>query len=347
MVSEYEVFNQLSARQRELLFHALQSYIHSIRPITSAPLAAHFNVSSATVRNDLARLEEAGYLFQLHTSSGRLPTEKAYRTLVQELLSSGVNIQNHRDLIAELLNRVENEINILINSALILVAELTGQLAWCNLANNYDYIIKSLEIIELDSNRIMLALSLTYSTIKTRAIEIKSVPSRKIIQYLVDKFNAAFAGKALNDIDFNQLDNLFTEIKEYAAELIEKLTEFLNNVYLETGNQLNYTAAEKLLSQPEFQEAADKAVVVLSTLNRSELPINHRALKPQSAKSLVTQIGKENPRPELHDTSLVFANYQIGNRIAQIGVIGPIRMDYRTIIPIIAAAADYLNSAFE
>ena len=348
MVTEYNTSNQLSERQQELLLHAIQSYIQSIRPITSAPLASKFSLSSATVRNELARLEDIGYLIQPHTSSGRLPTEKAYRMLVANLLETGVETNNQRDMIAELLNQVEHEINILINSALTLVAELTGQLAWCNFTTNYNYIVKSLEIIELDSKRVMLALSLTYSKIKTRAIEVHTVPSRRIIQYIVDSFNSQFAGKSLHEIDFSLLSELFTEFKEYSEELIDKLADFLNCVYLETGNTINFTAAEKLLSQPEFQDASNKAVVILSSLSRSELPITSRTVVQRTGtKTVAAQIGSENPRPELRDTSLIFSDYQIGNRFAQIGIIGPLRMDYRFILPIIAATADCLTSLFD
>lgn len=337
--------NNISERQRELLMHAIQSYIQLIRPITSAPLASQFSLSSATVRNELARLEDTGYLIQPHTSSGRLPTEKAYRMLVTDLLQSGVDVDNQRELIAELLDRVEHEINILINSALILISELTGQLAWSNYSNNFEYQIRSLEIIELDSTRVILALSLTYSKIKTRAIEVQNLPSRKLIQYIVDSFNSEFAGRSIHEIDLNRINDLFSDLKINANELIEKLTVFLTSVYLETGNVLNFTAAEKLISQPEFQDASNKAVEILATLSRSELPLQANSV--DNNNTVATQIGSDNLKPELKEASVIFANYQMGDRTGQIGIIGPLRMDYKLILPIVAATATCLNSLFE
>src|SRR5688572_8807637 len=123
----------LSARKREILRSVIQRYVADVRPVSSQTLADDARVSSATVRNELAVLEELGYLRQLHTSGGRVPTDLAYRFFVEELVQRLTDTLSQRARVEQVYNQLGSEIEALVEGTLDLLTTMTGQVAWVSL----------------------------------------------------------------------------------------------------------------------------------------------------------------------------------------------------------------------
>lgn len=326
-----ENFN-LSKRKEEILFKSVEDYIRYALPITSMSIhTKHLkDISTATLRNELNTLEAMGYLKQLHTSSGRVPTSKAYRLYVDRIMKE--NKFNKKDLfvIKNLFNERSNLLSEIISNIAKTVSEVTNYPTVVLLNGFNNLIIQNIKIIPLiDSS--MLLLITTNTGIINNNIKIKEVLSE---QNCIDASNFLtnrFSGKTISVMitDMKELvSSLNGEIKEY-ENIFNILIDGLINLTEKSTKEFSVKGALKLLENPEYKniESAKKVLNVLEDNEKLE------SIFENSQNGEITfSIGEENMSEDLSSCSVIKANIlDNGENIAQIGVIGPERMDYAKI----------------
>ncbi|MBE5746523.1 MAG: heat-inducible transcription repressor HrcA [Clostridiales bacterium] len=328
---ELENFN-LSKRREEILFKSVEDYIKLASPITSMSIHTRHlsNISTATLRNELNTLEAMGYLKQLHTSSGRIPTSKAYRVYVDSIMKENKFNKKDLTLIKNLFNKRSNLLSEIVSNIANTVSEVTNYPTVVLLNGFNNLIIKNIKIIPLIDRSLLLLIS-TSTGIINNNIKITQDISEQNCMDASNFLTNRFSGKTISVMitDMKELVNSFnSEIKEYES-IFNVLINGLIDLTEKSSKEFSVKGATKLLQNPEYNniENAKKVLDVLEDNNKLETIFD-----TDSMGEITFSIGNENANEDLSNCSVIKANYSVdGENIAQIGVIGPERMDYAKI----------------
>ncbi|NLD87669.1 MAG: heat-inducible transcription repressor HrcA [Clostridiales bacterium] len=335
----------LSDRKKEILKAVVDDYIMTAEPVGSKAVSRRLSVpvSSATVRNEMADLENMGYLEQPHTSAGRVPSNKGYRLYVDELMERyRLNI-SEIDRIEKALSIRVNELDKLIIEAGRMVSELTNHPTITVTPSRSEEKIRRFEVIKVDEHTIVLVLVTTSDMIKNRICHLTSP--------LTD-FDAAAASKALNDnftgISLEGLTQEQITAAEFATgqtitEILIAAIDFAEEVISASGRrQIYLEGAPNILRFPEYRDI-DRAYELMDFLSDTNAVGELTALSESEIEIKIT-IGEENLEPVLTDSSIIMTSYGSGGLI---GVLGPTRMDYARVSARLRRFAEGLERYFK
>lgn len=331
----------LTDRERQILEAVIRSYVETAEPAGSRSLVRRFGlgVSAATIRNTMSDLEAKGFLFHPHTSAGRIPTEKAYRVYVDELLRV-------RPLVASDRARLANEIaagGSAIESILRRAAQSLGVLAQelgVALGPRLDQtVLEKLEIVRLSSEKLILVLSLHGGAVRAIFIEVKGEIADNALAEVQVVLNERLRGLTLAQIR----QSLASRLRD--ASTAGGATELLN-IFVQEGDQLFDVPsvgesdavvlgqASLLADQPEFASGEGMRRLMELTETRTELATLLRTRRPASGVSIT--IGSEHGDSLPGGLTVVTAEYRAGSLSGVIGVIGPTRMPYAKVIALVS-----------
>lgn len=323
-------YENLSDRKKQILFCAVEDYIKDANPITSAVVQQRHikNISTATLRNELSALEAMGYLKQIHTSSGRTPTTKAYRLYVDELMNRTKFNQKTLNIVNNLIFKRTDNLMEIVSSIAKVVSEVTNYPSVV-IVNGFDkLIIKNVKIIPLiDGNG--LCLITTETGIINNNIKLQNGINedncRDASKFLTEKFKEKSIGNMILNISEYKSDfeKEISGFKILCSNLISCLSD-LNN----RNRHIYQKGMTKLLNSPDYEDV-NEARKVFNYLEDADNIKNIFKGDENSTEEISFSIGVENDRAELDKCSVIKANYKVnGQHIASIGVIGPERMDY-------------------
>ena len=331
----------LNDRKKKVLQAIIEEYIATAEPVSSATILENYNLdrSSATIRNDMAELEELGYIEKPHTSSGRIPSAKGYRFYVDELLNdekiSLDEIQYIKSKLETKVNEIEDLTKITTNT-LSEITHYTTVAIGPDLSKN---IITEVKFILLGS-RILMAVVLTESgAIKETIIKYDDDISETQVEGLNYIFNNRLKGKPLEKIDKPMEEYIISAMSDQ-ADVIKPIIYQMNRS-LEEADQIYLEGANNVFDFPEFKKI-DTARNFLSILDTKEQMLE--LLNAGLAEDINVYIGEENEKEELKDLSIItFKHTVAGKDMGTIGIIGPKRMDYSKVISIMKYINKKLN----
>jgi len=337
---EYET---LSERKKQILYNAIDDYIQSNSPITSGGVHEKFltDISSATLRNELSALEAMGYLKQLHTSGGRIPTSRAYRLYVNELMKDSKFDKKSLETVRELLSKRTAYLSDMVNSIAGVICKFTDYPTVVVLNGYNNLVVENFKIIPLiDGSGIVL--------IGTKAGIINNsinLPEGITEENCIDASNFMtkhFAGASLANMSENimlhknELQKSIAGFEKLCNNLISCLSHLLSG-----KNNVTSTGATKLLNNPEYATMENAKKVLNLLENQDKLT---EIFADGSNEDYTISIGKENKIEELENCSVVRAKYKVGGEnFASIGVIGPERMDYGKALSALKVIVSELN----
>ena len=338
----------LSERKKKILRAVVESYVPTAEPVGSKAILelAGLNVSSATIRNDLADLTEEGYLEQPHTSAGRIPSPKGYRLYVNELMEEQrLSIEETRQ-INEALHLKMKELDKVIDQAGRMVSQLTNYPAFALAGGARRTTIRRFDLIMVDPNSFITVVMTDNHVVKNKLIHLPTEMSEPQLQLLTTLLNSSFVGKSLDELTPELM-----RVAEHAAGssygLISLVVSFAMEVLDDMENSPVYTAgASHILDQPEYQDVG-KAQKLMRYLGGGTGLAQSIAIPGAAEEGPRILIGPENVADELKDTSVVLASYDIGDGLkGVIGVVGPTRMDYAKVAAKLSYVADGLSKLF-
>lgn len=337
---------ELSARKREILINAVESYIQSASPITSSNVRTNCcsDLSTATLRNELNALEAMGYLKQLHTSSGRVPTAQGYRYYVNEIMC---DVPLEGEVLDEIHGIFENRavyLGDVVNEIADVVSKATNYPAVVMLKGFEKLLIKNVKIIPLLTGQALILIETNSGIINNFMPTKQDLPA----QTYTDASNfltSTFKDKTVYDMMHNiddyrvQMGKELLEFKSIFDKMIDSLKEFGEHILKSAG--VAAKGQMRLLNSPEYQDL-DKAKRVIDVIsNSSEIG---QIFEDLDKDEVTFKIGNEIPLAELQDCAVATTDYQVGGEsIASIGIIGPQRMDYARI----ASALKFVVGEFE
>jgi len=321
---------ELQNRSREILREIIDRYVDTAEPVSSKSISASMSLSPATIRNEMAALEEAGLLEQPHTSAGRIPTASGYRLYVDGLMRRHrLSIEESEKLNRELARRVV-ELDRIIAYAGQVASRLTSLPAYALTRARVEITARRFDIIEVDPQSFILVVMLDNEVVKNKLFHTPQAVPDGFLQKVSMLLNSSFAGVTEAGI---------TEALILSAERasVDKLgvfaviARFLIEILSETAQSGHVVSGgARLLEHPEFRDA-EKAQKLLSFI---EDEVALMALPtPDGGASTKITIGSENLAAELRDSSVVVTRFGLGDDTELLlGVVGPTRMDYSRVV---------------
>lgn len=322
----------LDKRKKEILQAVIDEYINTAEPVSSGALVKKYGLdySSATVRNELAELENNGYLSQPHTSSGRVPSEKGYRFYVDELIKEDdISLEEIKYIQNKLSTKV-NEIEDLTKIATTTLSEITHYTTVAIGPKTDNQIIEEMKFILLGSRMLMVVIVTDSGLVKETIIKYDKDITQSQVETLNNLFNSKLKGKPLSKIDKPMEEYILAEIT-YSIDVIKPIIEQINKV-IEDENNIYLQGATKAFDLPEFK-SLDIAKNFMNVIDTKEVMLD--MLESGVAKDINVYIGDENENEQLKDFSIVTFKHSVGDKdLGTIGIIGPKRMDYSKVISV-------------
>ena len=327
----------LSDREIRVLEAVIQVYIETAEPAGSQTVAQRFpiGVSSATIRNTMGELEEKGYLYHPHTSAGRIPTDRAYRWYVDNLIRlAPPSHEDQRTLHAELVPSRTALEEVLRRAAQVL-GVLTQELGVA-VAPAFDRVVlERLDLVGVSSERLMLVFHLRSGAVRTIFVQVAGTMAPDVVQRVAQTLNERLSGLTLSEIRATLTERLRdADQSPHDRELL--------NIFIEEGEEIFSLSAgtdavvlgsaQMLAGQPEFATSGRIRDLLDLTERRDIL---QQALSARRAHGLTITIGGENSDSRLTAFTLVTSAYNSGDLTGVIGVIGPTRMPYDKIIGLV------------
>lgn len=325
----------LDARKRKILQALITDYISTAEPIGSRTIARKYNlgVSPATIRNEMADLEMLGYIEQLHTSSGRIPSAKGYRFYVDSLLSPEQVSDNEKVLINNWFEAKVRRVEEVFQETAKILSRMTRNISMVLAPQLSQCIFKYLQFLPLDEHRVILVIVTDTGFVENKVVNFPEGISFEDLQQIAAGINRRLSGLSFDKIKTSVLreiqDNLLKDswLFENAIEVLrEALTiDKTDRVYLGGTTQL--------LNQPEFRDV-DKVKGLLNILEQEKLLRDIMHVSDKDGISV--RIGSENKYTGIQNCSVVQATYAIeGQVVGAIAVLGPTRMEYGKVMAIL------------
>ena len=336
---------ELTERKKRILRVVIENYIETAEPVGSKTIAesSGLDISSATIRNEMADLEELGYLEQPHTSAGRIPSPKGYRLYVNELMDDYRLSIQETQRINQALHLKMAELDRVIDQAGRIVSQLTQYPAFALSSGMERVTIRRFDLLMVERSAFIIVVMTDTNVVRNRLVRLPSDLSEPQLQLLNTLLNTTFTGLTLEQIT----PELMRVAQHAAGEsygLISLVVSFAIEVLEELEHRKVHTSGiAHLLEHPEYR-SLEKAQTLMSYLSEDADPA--RFLIPKGDPMSIL-IGPENVAEALKDTSVVVASYDIGEGMrGVIGVVGPTRMDYAKITARLSYLAQGLSSLF-
>ena len=339
---ERKAGEDLNERERQVLEAVVRTYVDTAEPAGSRTVSRRhgLGVSPATIRNTMSDLEEKGYLFHPHTSAGRVPTDRAYRFFVDQLIRPApVTEAERQKLVRELDEMSASAAERLVRRAARALSVLSLELGIAVAPRMSDAVLEKLDLIQLSSDTVLLVATIKSGLIRTIFVNLPGeVPGDTLIT-LARVMNERLAGLTLSEIR-QTLPERFRDVR---ADDDPKAEELLN-IFMQSrgelfdfprteGSEVHLGQTSVLAAQPEFTTGQRLKGLIELTESRDLLAgvLDRR----EHGSGLKITIGSEHDSEVLSDFTLVTAEYQAGGLKGVIGVIGPTRMPYEKVVAIV------------
>ena len=338
---------QLSQRERLILQAVVHAYITTAEPVGSRAIVRRFDldVSPATVRNVMADLEEAGYLKQLHTSSGRVPTDKGYRYYVDFLMSVQELTRAERARIQEELSGRLNDADEVIRHTSRLLALTSHHMGLVEVPDERNAEICRIEMVPIGTRRVGVVLVDNYGRVRTLVAKLDEALPAEGVQRIGRFLDANFRGVSMQGLQAAVSARTASFLDEQ-RRLAEQALRVLALMPPSRQGEVILEGTAQLFEQPEFQNV-DRARQVFGFFEEHDRLVELIRSSIQEGEPLRTSIviGSEVPDDELHEISIVVSPYCVGEQAAGVvGVIGPRRMQYSRLAGLVEYTAALLGS---
>lgn len=324
----------MDERKLKILAAIVDEYVRTGEPVGSKAISKleHINVSAATIRNDMAALEQMGYLEQPHTSAGRVPTFIGYRLYIDELMTLPELPDSEKERLDEMLGSKDTPEELLIQNAAAALTELTHCAAVVTNSAPRFSVISKVEVIPTGKRLYVILLITSNGSIKNKACRLEFDLSHEQLEFFTHYIEENLNGVSVEELSEEMFDKMVAAVSAYMISLsplvkgISELSEDLRQ------QELTLKGGEKLLSCDDL----DKMEVVKFIENKNGLS----DLLEGAFSGIQVKFGSENDSFAIGNSSLIVSKYRKGGKEAgSLGVIGPMRVDYKKIIPYV----DYLT----
>lgn len=360
----------LNDRHQHILWATIRHYIATAEPVGSRSLVEEYKlkVSPATIRNGMNFLEKAGFLYQPHTSAGRVPSDSGYRIYVDQLMTPSETVANGvESVLQKQLNLSECRVEAVLRGAAQVLATLSGYITLVTMPQTSTAKLRHLQLVQIEPQKVMLiVVTNTYET-QSFLMELNTASSGmgqkrsldsqlpqnpedvdRELQILSNFLDRKLRGRSLSELSSLDWSELDKEFQYYADSIKNLLAELTRRSQVPTYTRILISGLAEALRLPEFSELQQlQTIIHLLEEEQEQLwPLIFEAPESQTTNRVKVRIGSENPLEPIRSCTLVSATYGPNSRpMGSVGLLGPTRMVYENSIALVEAAADYLSEA--
>ncbi|MEA1960345.1 MAG: heat-inducible transcriptional repressor HrcA [Bacillota bacterium] len=317
----------IDERKKLILESIIKDYVETAEPVGSrAVVRRHsLNISAATVRNEMADLEEMGYLEQPHTSAGRIPSQQGFRYFVDCMMEKENLTEEEATFLHQLLGERVEEWSTVVEGVSHFLSQITNYASFIIVPSVKVSQFRYLQIVPLREGQALVLLVTDMGLIMHRKIDIPPSIKSEDLQIIADLFNRIFQGRRLNELKRSDLQNLRDELRQRRSVIdsaLDAIDGLLDNA---AEDKVVISGALNILKEPEFKDL-DKLKRILMLLDTEG---QLRDIVPDEVSEEVNiRIGRENELEDIQEMSVVVAGYKAAGAMGKIGLIGPVRMEY-------------------
>lgn len=337
---------QLDERKLKILQAIIRNYLETGEPVGSRTISKYtdLNLSSATIRNEMADLEELGYIIQPHTSAGRIPSDKGYRLYVDMLLQE--KVQEVEDMKVVLLEKADRLESILQQVAKLLAAN-TNYTTMVS-TPQYKKKVKFIQLTEVEENHLLAVIVFEGNIVRNKIIQISQALNQETILKLNIVLNTFLQGLDLAEINLPVITQMKEQAGEYRTLVNDILDAVMQAVTEEDDIEIFTSGATNILKYPELCDK-EKASELLYTLEEKKMLTEfiQDKMEDEDDRGIQVYIGDETPVESMKDCSVVTATYEIEQGVyGKVGIIGPKRMDYEKVVHTLQTLMAQLDDIF-
>ncbi len=336
----------LTERQLQILQAVINDYVQNAEPVGSRSISKKYGlgVSPATIRNEMADLEEMGYLTHPHTSAGRIPSDKAYRLYVNNLMEKKSLTTQEKRAIRNKLQADRDEFNATIRHAAELLSEITHLASFAMTPVSNEDTLNFIKLLPADDRTIIMMIVADSGTITNTTLRVNAPYDNETLEILSKTMTVHYKGTTIDEaLKASIIEDVGTDIEamnllagNVMPSFVRTLEDMLN-VNLYTEGLMN------IFNIPEYS-SIDKARDFLELFSRKEEFTRNMLSR---GDGIIVTIGEENMADSMKDCSLITASYHVdGKLVGKIGVIGPTRMKYDEVTSIMEYLTNNLSESF-
>jgi len=330
---------ELTTRQREILGIVVREYVNTALPVGSITIAQRYplGVSSATIRNELAYLDEAGFLAQPHTSAGRVPTEKGYRYFVARLMEEAELSLAEQRMIRHQFHQVQMDLDQWMRLTAAVLAHTARAASLVTSPYSPQARLKHVKLIAVSEMRVLLVLVLHGGAVRQEMMSLSRQVSQDELELIANRVNSLFQGLTIAEIEGSRYMPSSLE-----REALAHVVNMMRQEEKPLGVTLYRDGLTDVLQQPEFAEG-EKARHLVRMLEERDI-LESMLLEASGRNSVQVIIGSEGRWGEMEDYSMILSGYGVlGHAAGALGVLGPLRMSYHRAVSVVRYVSRLLN----
>lgn len=337
----------LSDRKLKILHAIIQNYLETGEPVGSRTISKYtdLNLSSATIRNEMADLEELGYIIQPHTSAGRIPSDKGYRLYVDMLMEE--KEQELNEMQEQMLDKADKMEQLLKQAAKVLASN-TNYATMVSTPMNSANKIKFIQLSMVDEEQIIAVIVLGGNVIKNKIINIDEPLSNENLLKLNMLLNTTLNGMSIEEINLGLIARLKEQAGIHSAVIGNVLDAVADAIQIDEDMQIYTSGATNIFKYPELSDNQSAQEIISAFEEKQQLTeLVTQTLAKEDNTEIQVYIGDETPVQTMKDCSVVTATYELGDGMkGTIGIIGPKRMDYEHVLKSMKRLQNELDRMF-
>lgn len=337
---------ELDERKMKILQTIIKTYLETGEPVGSRTISkyADLNLSSATIRNEMADLEDLGYIIQPHTSAGRIPSDKGYRWYVDTLMEE--KEQEVTEIKEQMLQKADKMDQLLKQAAKVLAAN-TNYATMISAPTYNRNKLKFIQLSQVDENQIIAVIVMEGNIIKNKIVTVGENLGNETLLKLNMLLNTNLNGMSIEEINLGMIARL----KEQAgihSEVISDVLDAVANVIQVDDLEIYTSGATNIFKYPELSDKQSAQEIISAFEEKQQLAsLVTQTLSEEENKGIQVYIGNETPIQNMKDCSVVTATYELGEGMqGTIGIVGPKRMDYEHVMTTLKTLMTELDAIF-
>ncbi len=354
---------ELDDRKVKILKAIIKNYLETGEPVGSRTISkyADLKLSSATIRNEMADLEEMGYIVQPHTSAGRIPTDKGYRFYVDDMMLQKENdlvnreqlvadrekeLKSMRDFLSQKVDRVEE----LLQSVAKALAKDTNYATMVSAPQVRGNKLKFVQLSQLETNEILAVIVMEGNVIRNKVITVSEELSQENLLKLNILLNTSLTGLSLQEMNLSIVSRMENQAGEHTQLVKEVVDAVVETISSEDNLKIYTSGATNIFKYPELSDSSKASELIYALEEKQSLSdfVKIEEDEEQSNSGIQVYIGNEAPVESMKDCSVVTATYELQDGMrGTIGIIGPKRMDYDKVVEKLKTLQTQLDDVFK
>lgn len=338
---------QLDGRKWKIFYAIIQTYLETGEPVGSRTISkyADLNVSSATIRNEMADLEELGLIIQPHTSAGRIPSDKGYRLYVDYLMEQKEQEVRQQQ---EVLIQKQDKMEALLKQVVKVLANSTNYATMISAPRYHMTKLKFIQLSIIDENQLLAVIVTEGNIVKNKMLQLPHGLNNEMILKLNILLNTTLNGHAIEEINLGMIAQMKEQAGIHSDVVSQVLDAVADVIRMDEDMEIYTSGATNIFRYPELSDSERASELISTFEEKKELAnlINETA-GSENSTGIQVYIGSEAPVQTMKDCSVVTATYELGSGMqGTVGIIGPKRMDYEKVVDSLKTLKQQLDSIF-